>query len=87
MQESGAEKRRHPRRKMLKGAKAVFNEGASLYDCQVRDWSESGARLVFPELTPLPKHFTLRLTDGSEYACEVVRASGTIVGVRFAGSM
>lgn len=87
MQDSGAEKRRHPRRKMLKGAKAVFNDGNSLYDCQVRDWSDSGARLVFPELTPLPKHFTLRLTDGSEHACEVVRASGTVVGVRFAGSM
>lgn len=41
MAESGLDKRRHPRRKMLKGAKAVFNEGGSLYDCTVRDWSES----------------------------------------------
>jgi hypothetical protein len=70
---------------MLKGAKAVFNDNASLYDCQVRDWSESGARLVFPDLTPLPKLFTLRLSDGSEYSCEVVRADGAIVGVRFTG--
>ncbi|WP_303980177.1 PilZ domain-containing protein [Dongia mobilis] len=80
---SGLDKRRHPRRKMLKGAKAVFNEGTSLYDCQVRDWSESGARLVFPEMTPLPKHFTLRLLDQSEYPCEVVRADGLVLGVRF----
>jgi hypothetical protein len=87
MPEPGADKRRHPRRKMLKGAKAIFNEGASLYDCQVRDWSESGARLVFAELTPLPKLFTLRLNDGSEHACEVVRADGMIVGVRFAGAI
>lgn len=86
MAETGSEKRRHPRRKMLKGAKAVFNEGASLYDCQVRDWSEGGARLVFPNLTPLPHLFTLRLNDGSEYACEVVRADGPVVGIRFAGS-
>jgi hypothetical protein len=83
---AGPEKRRHPRRKVIKGAKAVFNDGASLYDCQVRDWSESGARLVFPTLTPLPKHFTLRLGDGSEYLCEIVRADGTTIGVRFAGS-
>ena len=86
MAESGPDKRRHPRRKMLKGAKAVFNGGASLYDCQVRDWSESGARLVFAALTPLPHLFTLRLSDGSEYPCEVVRADGVVVGVRFAGS-
>ena len=87
MSEAGSEKRRHPRRKMLKGAKAVFNESASLYDCQVRDWSAYGAKLVFPELTPLPKLFTLRLSDGSEHSCEVVRADGPIVGVRFAGSI
>ncbi|WP_374650433.1 PilZ domain-containing protein [Dongia sp.] len=86
MAETGPDKRRHPRRKILRGAKAVFNNGASLYDCQVRDWSESGARLVFPGLTPLPHLFTLRLSDGSEYPCEVVRADGVVVGVRFAGS-
>jgi hypothetical protein len=85
MAESGAEKRRHPRRKMLKGAKAVFNDGSSLYDCQVRDWSETGAKLVFHELTPLPKHFILRLLDGSEMPCEVVRADGVVIGVRFVG--
>ena len=83
MAESGLDKRRHPRRKILKGAKAVFNEGGSLYDCTVRDWSESGARLVFPDLTPLPKHFTLQMLDGSEKRCEVVRADGKVVGVRF----
>jgi hypothetical protein len=86
MAEAGQEKRRHPRHKVLKGAKAFFNEGKSLYDCQVRDWSESGAKLIFPELTPLPKHFVLRLSDGSDYACEVVRADGVVIGVRFAGT-
>jgi len=87
MLEPGAEKRRHPRRKVLKGAKVIFNEGASLYDCTVRDWSESGAKLVFPALTPLPKLFTLRLSDGTEHPCEVVRADGVTIGVRFAGSI
>lgn len=86
MAESDLDKRRHPRRKMFKGAKAVFNDGNSLYDCQVRDWSASGAKLVFAEMTPLPKHFTLRLLDGSEVICEVVRADGVTIGVRFAGT-
>ncbi len=83
MSEAGSEKRCPPRRKVLKGAKAIFHDSASLYDCQVRDWSDSGARLVFPELTPLPKLFTLHLSDGSEHSCEVVRADGVIVGVHF----
>lgn len=87
MAESGSDKRRHPRHKVFKGAKAIFNDGKSLYDCQVRDWSESGAKLVFPAMTPLPHLFTLRLSDGSEHACEVVRADGVVVGIRFAGSI
>lgn len=81
--QSGPDKRRHPRHKVLKGAKAIFNNGSSLYDCQVRDWSEGGAKLIFPDLTPLPKHFVLRLTDGSQRSCEVMRADGVIIGVRF----
>ena len=68
---------------MMKSGKAVFNDGKSLYDCSVRDWSESGARLVFPNPTPLPRRFILRLSDGSNHSCEVVRADGPIVGVRF----
>lgn len=83
MAESGIDKRRHPRRKVLKTAKAIFNEGKCLFDCQVRDWSESGAKLVFPERTLLPKHFTLQLHDGTEMECESVRADGTTWGVRF----
>lgn len=83
MTEVGPDKRRHQRHKVLKSGKVLFHEGASLYDCQVRDWSESGARLVFPALTLLPHHFTLRLQDGSEYPCEVVRTEGVVVGVQF----
>lgn len=83
MAEAGSDKRRHPRRKMLKSGKAFFNNGESLYDCQVRDWSESGARLIFPELTPLPKFFILRLSDGSDHRCKIVRADGMVIGVKF----
>jgi len=83
MIEADSDKRRHPRRKVMKSAKAYFNDGKSLYDCSVRDWSETGARLVFPDLTPMPRHFVLRLSDGSDHDCEVVRADGAIVGVRF----
>jgi hypothetical protein len=83
MAESGSDKRRHARRKVLKGAKVFFNEGKSVYDCTARDWSESGARLVFPELTLLPKFFILHLSDGSDYICKVVRVDGTVVGVKF----
>jgi hypothetical protein len=83
MVDQGRDNRRHPRRKVLKSAKAFIRGGASLYDCQVRDWSEGGARLVFPELTPLPRRFTLQLSDGTEYRCEVVRVAGPVIGVRF----
>jgi hypothetical protein len=80
---SGNEKRRHPRHKVLKSAKVIFHGGSSLYDCHVRDWSESGARLVFPELTPLPGHFRLVMHDGTSRECMVVRTDGVAVSVEF----
>lgn len=83
MTEKGVDKRRHPRRKVLRTGKVFINKGKSVYDCTVRDWSESGAKLVFPDLTPLPKFFILRLVDGSDHPCEIVRADGRIIGVKF----
>lgn len=80
---SGSDKRRHPRQKVLKGAKIIFIDRSSLYDCQVRDWSDSGARLVFPAITQLPARFNLAMRDGTTRECRLVRSDGLVSGVEF----
>jgi hypothetical protein len=53
--------RAHQRQRRLKDAKIVFNGGASVIDCVVRDWSEGGARLKCSQAIALPRHFFLLL--------------------------
>ena len=82
-EDEGSERRHDRRRKTLKSAKIVFNNNQSVFDCAVRDLSETGARLALGDLIPLPKHFKLVLHDGMTHDCEVIRHTGTEIGVRF----
>jgi hypothetical protein len=71
------------RQKTLKSAKIVFNKNQSVYDCFVRDLSETGAKLSLGDLVALPKTFALELHDGTRLQCERVRSMGREIGVRF----
>lgn len=77
------ERRLHPRRRMFKGGKVVFNDRACVVDCVVRDLSNTGARLVFKDFQPLPQRFQLVIQELGTYECEVVRHHQTEYGVRF----
>jgi hypothetical protein len=54
-----SEHRRETRRRVFLKGRIVFNNGASSFDCLVRDMSSSGARLVMSEATTLPEAFDL----------------------------
>jgi PilZ domain-containing protein len=60
MPETGEQRRRFFRRRMLKGARIVFN-GSSIFSCRVRDISEGGARLEIGNTLPIPDEFTLTM--------------------------
>lgn len=53
------ERRAHPRRKVLKRVKAVFNANQSVLDCLMRDVSVGGARLSCGQAGQLPQTFQL----------------------------
>ena len=51
------DKRRHPRRRVLKQARIIFNNRFSVVDCTVRDLSLSGCRIRLHAPLPLPRAF------------------------------
>ena len=53
------ERRVHPRRRVLKRVKAVFNANNSVMDCVMRDVSLGGARLSCSQAALLPDNFRL----------------------------
>jgi hypothetical protein len=71
------------RNKTLKSAKIVFNKNQSVLDCFVRDLSPTGAKLKLGDLAAVPRKFILELHDGTRFECELVRAMGPEIGVRF----
>lgn len=59
--EAAADLRRAKRVRTMLGARAVFNGGNSVIDCQIRDMSETGVRIVLSEALSLPAEFELQI--------------------------
>jgi hypothetical protein len=79
------ERRKSPRRRVLKTGKIVFNHDRSVVDCTVRNLSAEGALLVFPNTAGIPAHFDLVLEgDARRLACDVVWRHERRLGVRCA---
>jgi len=79
------ERRVHDRRRTIKGAKVLFNDNAVVAECTVRDLSETGAKLTFKTLYPLPKRFRVLINELGIFDCEIIRVSGLDFGVKFLG--
>ncbi len=72
------------RRRALKGAQIIFNDGASVIDCIVRDVSETGAKLKIPSPLGVPDTFTLSVqADNTRRKCRVAWRRATEMGVAF----
>jgi len=78
-----AEKRRVPRQRTLLSAKAVFNGSSSTLNCTVRNMTDLGCRLDFPEAVGIPEIFRLQIMANPLVDCTVIWKSGSSRGVAF----
>jgi hypothetical protein len=79
------ERRRWPRRRALKGARIVFNHGASSLSCLVRNLAKGGARLELESGLGVPNRFLLYFDDGNHpLVCDVKWRTPKAIGVAFA---
>lgn len=77
-------KRRATRRRVLLGAKIIYNGRLGVLSCHVRDISETGCRLKVSATSALPKRFTLEIAEGGiSKECEVAWRKEDSMGVRF----
>ncbi len=80
------ERRGAERRKVLKGARILFNSGYGALECLVRNQSEHGAKLVFGDTAAVPNHFSISFSGGKERQEATVRWRSTdSVGITLAG--
>jgi hypothetical protein len=81
--QASKERRRRPRRRVLKSAAIVFQGGHCTIGCQILSESESGAMLMPVDVMSCPAEFLLKPRYGGERTCEVVWRTGTKIGVRY----
>ncbi len=80
------DKRKTPRRRVLKEGKIVFADGKCLLDCTIRDMSDNGARLLIASTVGVPERFHLfQKSSGLFYGARVVWRQPGAVGVQFEG--
>jgi hypothetical protein len=77
-----SEHRAKERHRTFKGGKITFNNAASVFDCTVRNISETGACLMVENALAIPAQFEL-VFEGNRSPCEVVWRQANRVGVRF----
>lgn len=83
MQDTGRDRRKHPRRKGFWRAIAAM-PGRPPVHCVIRDISISGAFVEFPTPMAVPNRFKLFIeAHDREYQCDVRHAEGSGVGVFF----
>ena len=73
--------RAEPRKRVLKGAKLVFNGG--VIDCTVLDISAKGALVLLPAPMPLPEQVALHLSGGVIYHARRRWGRGQDIGFEF----
>jgi PilZ domain len=84
--EEDSERREGARRRILKTAKIVFNDGRSTIDCLVRNQSDSGARLKIATVVGVPDEFELSIMGSRPRACHVIWRTAEELGIRYHGA-
>ncbi len=83
MTETAQNNRISARKRTLLGAKIIFNDGHSVYDCLVRNLSDTGAMIQIENPLAAPNTFDLQLSDNRVLACEVRWRKINSMGVQF----
>ncbi len=81
--DESTDRRTHTRKKMLKPAQIVYQNGNCVMECVVADLSEGGARIKYTDIFARPDSFELRMKDEPARCCKVVQKSENGAGVKF----
>ena len=79
-----ADKRNNQRNRTLHSGKIIYNNQASVIDCQIRDMSKSGCRVRVTNPAAIPDGFVLQVVGrGQQHSCAVSWRTAEELGVKF----
>src|SRR5579862_2072011 len=82
-----AERRPVPRRRVLLGGMATYENGAYTLKCQIRDLNEKGARILVSSRQSLPEElYVIIVRDHMAHRAKVIWRKGEEAGLQFIAS-
>ena len=82
-----AERRPAPRRRVLLGGMATYENGAYSLKCQIRDLNEKGARILVSSRQSLPEElYVIIVRDHMAHRAKVIWRKGEEAGLQFISS-
>jgi hypothetical protein len=81
--EPGIQRRQSPRRRVIKNAHIIFQQGHCSMRCRILDLSDTGAMLAPMDVLLCPREFVLKPDVGTPRDCEVMWRKSDSIGVRF----
>jgi hypothetical protein len=86
--QTGPQRLRQPRRRILLGGVISFGGGNTTFDCAIRNVSEKGAKITCKMAGELPQDFYLiNLRDRLVYKARLVWRAGHDAGLKFSETM
>ena len=80
----GIEQRKAPRKKVLLTGKVIYDGGAHMFDCTIRDISATGARITLNQARAIPDNFyLLDMVNRVAYEALVVSERAGGFGLKF----
>jgi hypothetical protein len=82
-----ANKRKYARRTVKTVAYLYTSDGWPLGDCEMRDISEGGAKIVLKDIEEMPDVFLLSLSRNGRVRrnCRLMWRDGDTIGIQFSG--
>lgn len=78
--------RKETRKRTLKAGRIVYDRLSRVFDCTIRNASDSGALLLVPSTTGIPSEFLLYMdSDHQRRPAEVIWRQDDRIGIRFTG--
>jgi hypothetical protein len=81
-----ADRRKHVREKVLKGAKIIFGGGDSIYNCLVLDESPDGIFVDMGAVVALPAEVMVQFSSGAMFRAVRRWSTGSRIGFQFVGA-
>ncbi len=78
------EPRKSPRARTMLGAQIIFNNRSSTVDCQIRNMSEEGAKIIIHDHLSIPQRFEFHVPQkGRSFKAKVIWRQDNEAGLEF----